>query len=195
MAKVFQIYSGEDRQRLECAENSREYYRRESRRGSGGAWDFSDGRSKIGTWKPLDLYVPNSLDAPSDIYNFNNRSLILEERAKNVLLPVIASCGEMYEQAFEDRMLYVFNILKFTSDPLGNDDSPEDGLFYDLAGVDTSLARLSWVIPVAISGVTSPELDFKLLVEKHNLKGLSFREVWDSENYVPYVAPAEDEDE
>lgn len=195
MPKVFQIYSGDDQRRLDIAESSKEFYRNESRRGSGGCWDLADGVSKRQSWKPVDLYVPNPLDAPSDIYRLNTNVLLLEANAKDALKDVVSGCGEAYDLPFENRLLYVLNVMSFIPAPLGDEDFPKDGLLYDLKHVTTSLARLPWGSVRAISGVTPPELDFKLLVEKHNLKGLSFREVWDSENYVPYVAPAEDEDE
>ena len=195
MSKVFHIYPGDDQQCLEVAESSKEFFRNESRRRSSGCWDLADGASKRSTWKAIELFVPNPLDAPSDVYTFNANVLILEANAKDILTPVISSCSEVYEQPFDGRMYYVLNVMKYIPAPLGDDDFPNEGLFYDLKDAGSSLVRLPWGTIVAISGVTPPELDFKLLVEKHNLKGLSFREVWDSENYVPYVPPKEDKDE
>lgn len=195
MPKVFQVCLDPEYRYLEVNESSKFYYRSESKRGTDGVWNFLNGESKAHKWKAIDLYVGESLLLTPDIYHFNNSTLILEQRAKDILSDVIEACGEVYEQPVEERMCYVFNVMRFGNDFTGDEEFPEEGLCYDLNGINTSLVRLSWGTLRAISGVTPPELDFKLLVEKHNLKGLSFREVWDSENYVPYVAPAEDEDE
>lgn len=196
MPKVFQLWSSPDCQRLDVAESDKSFFAQESHwNNANGVWNFRGGVSKKTNWRAVNMYVRESLLEEVDIHYFNDSTLILEQRAKDVLSPVIESCGEVYEQPVEERMCYVFNVMRFGQDYQGDEEFPEDGLFYDLTGVNVSLVRLSWGTLRAISGVTPPELDFKLLVEKHNLKGLSFREVWDSENYVPYVAPAEDEDE
>ncbi|MEZ6056494.1 MAG: hypothetical protein R3C01_07295 [Planctomycetaceae bacterium] len=192
MAKVYQLFSGEYVQHLAVAEESREFYTSQSRRRSNGIWDFGSGGSKKDCWQPISLYIREPLEEPADIYKFSSSVLILEQRARDALAPVIESCGEVYEQPVEGRKCYVLNVMRFCEEPVGKDDFPEDGLYYPLEGVDSSIVRRPGGRVIAVSGVTPPELDFKLLVEKHNLKGLWFREVWDSENYIP---PPSQEDE
>ena len=111
--------------------------------------------------------------------------MFLEAKARDILSPIIQEIGEIYEQPFQNRILYLFHVLNTVDAREGDDDWPEEGLVYHFEGVKGSLFRLPWGSLCAVSGLTPPELDFKHVVETNNLTGLLFREVWDSESFVP----------
>jgi hypothetical protein len=173
MKKAYKLYKS-NVQHLEVVEKDREFYRKERR---GGIWDFSDPSSKKTEWRPLEFYMTNPLAPKPDIWHLSNDILILEETALAALDSVIEECGELYDQPVDGRVAAAFHVQRIVL-PTSEDWDRDPVFEYDMGPIIHSIIMTGGSLSV-VSGATSPELDFKSIVEANGLSGISFSEEMD----------------
>lgn len=183
MPKVYKIWADSDCQSAESVDS--EQYLREC---GVGSWKF-DGTPIGDTWQPLEFYIRRPTLKKPDIWQVG-RTLAFEPHAAKILSTCLEKAGELFKLPFHGRELTVVNItyviecLDLTRSEY-DQDLPhiidkyvfyEDRLDYPLFKIPQNTA-----MTFTVEGLASPDDEFKPLIEKHNLKGLRFDEVWSSE--------------
>jgi len=165
-------------------------------------FDFHGKKKGIG-WQPAkDIYILNPMDEQGDFLGFIHE-IVLTKKAIDILWPVLAPCCELLDFEYEGETYTLANVLEkgeyldhdrvtFDWVDLGNGEMMRCGVdkkIFDPSKMpECSVFRVE---ELNCSGVytyegvkSNREEEFKYVVEKHNLKGLYFREIWDSEANV-----------
>ena len=180
MPKVYRVLFDEKYQSLESVD--KDAYR-QARKGS---WRF-DGYPAEDTWTPLEVYVRQpTLDKP-DIWAIAD-TIAFEPEAAIVVQLCLDQAGEQLKLPFDGRELVVLNVT-YVIDVLGKEASEYDedlphmideyvfhGSRLDYSIFKIPQTQMSEILTV--EGLSSPEEEFKPLVEKHNLKGRRFKVVY-----------------
>jgi len=163
-------------------------------------WYKFDGTPKGDSWKPeQDIYIANPMNEKGDFVGFVGE-IVLSQKALSVLRPVLKPCCEFLDFEYDGEIYTLANVLqkgefldhnKVNIDwiDLGDGEMMRGGvdkkIFDPTKLPEHSLFRLEEVHCYGVYTYEgykeNPEEEFKYLVEKHNLKGLYFRLIWDSE--------------
>lgn len=155
-------------------------------------------------WRqPQNPYIANPMASVPDFYSLDGPPLFVVEangRAEDLVGDVLKSAAEILPLKMDKKAMHAFNILavnecidyersvlSYAGEPntLPNAYAIEKYVFIINRMPENSifrLPRLGGPSVFAYEGVKeNPEEEFKYLYDKHNLTGLEFRLVWDSE--------------
>ena len=155
---------------------------------SKNGWAF-DGTSHADDWEPLEMFVREPMLDRPDVWQIAG-SFAFEDHAADIVQLCLDQTSEQFKLPFEDRILIVPNVT-YVIDCLDKHQSDydeelphmiseysfhEDRLDFSLFKIpETRMSEL-----LTVEGVSSPDEEFKPLIEKHGLKGLQFQEIWTS---------------
>jgi len=180
MPSVYRLWTDDKFQSLEPADM--QAYLQARRK----TWKF-DGFPIGELWTPLQAYVRRPTLKKPDIWGIAN-TVAFEPKAASILQLCLDQAGEQFKLPFEDRNLVLLNVTYVIDclDKQHSDFDPDlphiiehhafhaDRLDYSLFKIPET--RASEILTV--EGLSSPNEEFKPLVEKYGLKGVRFEEIW-----------------
>jgi len=158
-----------------------------------------DGTSKKDIWKqPKGLYIANPMKERGNFFHLGCQ-IAMDQHAYTVLKDIMDGCCELLPFTFENETYYAINIInvidcydyeKGKYEYWKNNTSKEDIIGIKKYVFNPSNFNKKSIFKDNFTMVRNftyegflpnPEKEFKYLYEKHGLKGLTFRLLWDSE--------------
>lgn len=159
-----------------------------------------DGIRRVDIWKqPRGLYIANPMDEKGDFFHLSCE-IAMNQKAYSVLKEIMDASCELLPFTYENETYYAINVLNVIDCydyKKGVYDYLEDGTkskndiwsikkyafnpnnFNDKSLFKDDIFKVSTFTYEGF--LPNPEKEFKYLYEKHGLKGLTFRLLWDSE--------------
>jgi len=148
-------------------------------------------------WEPPSVYVFNPCLEAGNFYSLCPGSFVIDSRAFETLRLILGEAGELLPLEFQGTVYYVVNILQCwdcldqvntkwvtgarTKLKIRIKEFAFNPLCFSTASVfKIPERRLTDIF--TITGLGSPEEEFKSVVEKGGFKGIRFDEVWSDEN-------------
>jgi hypothetical protein len=150
---------------------------------------------RAATWPVQKVYVEKPLLKRGNFFSFLSSEFICDEKARNELADVLEMSGELLPLSLDGEPLYLMNVLGCYN-ALDSEKSEWHGrvgpggrlkkfVFHPNRIPDVPLFKIPemprTVILTAV-GAHDKAYEFKTRVEKANLKGLVFEELWRSED-------------
>lgn len=160
-------------------------------------WDVLEGRCKpkAATWEPPSVFVFEPFLKEGDFYQFGNSKLIASPRATKALLGHFQIAGELLPLPHEGTEYTLLNVTECINS-LHQErtewhfyETGERGLIAKYAfHPDRFTESTIFKIPemnsteiLVVEGLHDPEDEFRYAVERAELKGLLFEELWSDE--------------